>query len=123
VATVRLDCAVAFSHISQQVSKPTVATLAALKRVFQYLLHTSKLCIASRLYGPEIDLADPSGGDDQAGWEFYTDSDDSVKSRNGFVALEEGAPVSWYSRLTSVSCAHSDIAYWGSSPRYVKWSC
>ena len=118
VNTFRHDCAVAFSTTSQQINKPTEATLAALKRIFQYSKHTSKMCLASRLYAPDVDPNDPQPDDDQCGWEFFVDSDfvsDSnpeVKrqSRNGFIGLEEGAPVSRYSRLTSVAFAQPDSA-------------
>jgi hypothetical protein len=83
VNTIRLDCAVAFSTVSQQISKRTQATLQALKRIFQYLKHTSKLCLASRLHPPDVDPLDPKT-DDQHGWEFYTDSNyDAGRSRNG----------------------------------------
>ena len=110
VNTTHFDCAVAFSTVSQQISKPTQATLQALKRIFQYLKHTSKLCLASRLHPPDVDPLDPKT-DDQHGWEFYTDSNyDAGRSRNGWIATEEGAPVSWYSRLTSIAFAHPDIA-------------
>jgi hypothetical protein len=111
VNTVRCECAVAFSVTSQQISAPTEATLNALRRIFQYLKHTSRLCLASELFGPDIDPTDSSPQpDDQGGWEFYTDSNYAAgRSRNGFIATEEGAPVAWYSRLSSVAFAHPDI--------------
>jgi hypothetical protein len=111
VNTVRCDCAVSFSCTSQQVSAPTEATLTALKRIFQYLKHTSKICLASRLYAPDIDPTQPQQQEhDQKGWQFYTDSNyDASRSRNGFLATEEGAPVGWHARLSSVAFAHPDI--------------
>ena len=111
VNTVRCECAVAFSVTSQQISAPTEATLNALRRIFQYLKHTSRLCLASELFEPDIDPTDSSSQpDDHGGWEFYTDSNYVAgRSRNGFIATEEGAPVAWYFRLSSVVFAHPDI--------------
>ncbi len=99
------------SCTSQQVSAPTEVTLAALNRIFQYLKHTSKIRLASRLYGPDIDSTQPKQQkNDQKGWEFYTDSNYAAdRSRNGFLATEEGAPVGWHARLSSVAFAHPDI--------------
>ena len=67
------------------------------------------MCLASRLYAPEVDSSNPQPEDGQHGWEFFTDSNYAVQNRNGFIAIEEGAPVAWYSRLTSVAMAHPDI--------------
>jgi hypothetical protein len=105
VNTVRPDCAFAFSHISQFLASPNESALEALKRVFRYLKHTSRLCLASKLHSNK-----PGGG-----WEFYTDSDHASNVHNGrktqigFLATENGAPVEWSSKATSVAFANTKI--------------
>ena len=59
----------------------------------------------------------PQHPDLNFGWTFYCDSDfagndekqNKRRSQNSFVALLNGAPVFWYSKVSSVGFAHPDI--------------
>ena len=59
----------------------------------------------------------PTIPDDSLGWEFFCDSDfagnceeqNKRRSQSGFIALLNGAPVLWGSKVSSVCFAHPDI--------------
>jgi hypothetical protein len=117
--TARPDITYAHSRIGQHQSHLTEAVLQALQRVFRYLKGTSDYGIRSPLYEdyenqaarPELD---PRHHD---GWEFFVDSDfagnsepqNHRRSQTGYIALLNGAPVYWSSKVTSVAFADKNI--------------
>jgi hypothetical protein len=108
VNTCRPDVAYAHSRIAQHMATPTVAALQAVCRCFRYLKGTADYGIRSPRYTEH---------DADAHWRFYCDSDfagnsepgNSRRSQNGFVAMLNGAPVLWGSKVSSVAFASPDI--------------
>jgi hypothetical protein len=115
--TCRLDITHTWNRISQHQANPTESAFAALRQVFRYLSGTKNLQLAAPINSADLDLNRPvfdnAQDDDQHYWEFYCDSDfagnteDGAKrrSQNGYIALLNGAPVFWASKITSVCFA------------------
>ena len=94
-----------------------------LEYLFGYLKGTRDYGLRAPLNRPDVDLfaaaaKKPSTHPDlNCGWEFYCDSDfagnptesNNRRSHNGFVALLNGAPVLWGSKVPSVAFAHPKI--------------
>ena len=125
--TARPDIAYVHSRIGQHQSHLTESVLQALQRVFKYLKGTSEYGIRAPLYddyenqavSPELDPRH------YYGWELFVDSDfagnsepqNCRRSQNGYIAMLNGAPVLWTSKVTSVAfadkstgAAHADIS-------------
>ena len=96
-ATVRLDGRYAFSRISQYAAQPCLGAYEALIHLVDYFLSTPTLCLRQSLH-------------EEGDWTFYSDSDMAgcaepiVKRRSqlGYVGLNNGCPVVWSSKVTSV---------------------
>ena len=115
--TCRPDIAYAHSRLAQHLANPTVSAWDTVVRCCDYLRGTGDLCIAAPRYQEDRDI-DTSNNDDLAyGWEFYSDSDfagnseeqNNRRSQNGFIAMLNGAPVLWGSKVSSVRFAHKEI--------------
>ena len=115
--TCRPDIAHAHSRMSQHLSKPTESAWEAVVRCCNYLRGTIDLCIAASTYSQDRDIDTFNHNDSDHEWEFYCDSDfagnteeqNNRRSQNGFIALLNGAPVVWGSKVSSVAFAHPDI--------------
>ena len=125
--TVRCDITYTHSRIAQHQSRLTEAVLQSIKRLFQYLSGTADLGIRAPLYDDYDNCAASAEVDPRYnnGWEFFVDSDfmsnteeqNSSRSQNGYIALLNGAPVMWSSKVSSVAFAdhrikeaHADIS-------------
>jgi hypothetical protein len=115
--TARPDLSYAHSRIAQHSASPTVSALAAVKRLFRYLIGTKDLSIRIPLHVHiNVDLPTVSTHTPQP-WGFFCDSDfagnaeeqNKRRSQNGMIALVSGAPVYWASKVSSVCFAHPDI--------------
>jgi hypothetical protein len=94
-----------------------------LEYLFGYLKGTKDYGLRAPLNRPDVDLfvavaKKPSAHPDlNCGWEFYCGSDfagnptesNNRRSQVGFVALLNGAPVLWGSKVSSVAFAHPKI--------------
>ena len=130
VNTGRPDIAYAHSRVAQHMASPTSSAMTAVKRICKYLKRTSHLCLSVHLHGYDREAYDhiqglhmahkrASGHDTATStiWEFYSDSDfagnaeiqNKRRSQNGYIAISDGAPVLWGSKVTSVAFAHPDI--------------
>jgi hypothetical protein len=120
VNTGRPDVAYAHSRVAQHMAAPNQSALATLFRIFAYLKGTHNWTLSSPLNNANADLSHKSMFDQESqdhGWEFYTDSDfagnqevqNKRRSQNGFIALLNGTPVLWGSKVSSVAFAHPDI--------------
>jgi hypothetical protein len=117
--TVRPDVTHAHSRISQHQSRPTEAVLNAVQRCFRYLMGTHDYGIRSPLYDDYNHSATSTqvAPECNAGWEFFVDSDfasnDEVqnnrRSQSGYIAMLNGAPVLWSSKVSSVAFADERI--------------
>ena len=115
--TCRPNTAYAHSRLAQHLSTPTESAREAAVHLCDYLRGTADLCIAAPMYQQDIDPTRPTVPDAELGWQFFSDSDfagnteiqNKRKSRSGFIALLNGAPVLWGSKLSSVCFAHPDI--------------
>ena len=112
--TARPDIAYAHSRISQHMANPNVSAMDAVIRCFKYLGSTADLALRAPLYPPDIDLDTTTRNtDDDKGWQFYCDSDfagnteiqNKRRAQNGWIAVENEAPVSWSSKASSVAFA------------------
>jgi hypothetical protein len=128
--TNRFDIAHAYSRVGQHQAAPTEAAFDAVQRIFRYLKGTKHLRLSGPLYSDNAaldrtSLFDRKVAPDQYFWEFYCDSDfagnsepqNKRRSQNGYVALLNGVPVYWASKVSSVAFAtpeigesHSDIS-------------
>jgi hypothetical protein len=114
VNTCRPDVAYAHSRIAQHNSKPNASAWKAVQHCFAYLKGTADWCIRSALNTDDRPLSDFFTQDTSHGWEFYCDSDfagnaeiqNKRRSQNGYVAMLNGAPVLWGSKVSSVAFAH-----------------
>ena len=113
--TCRPDIAYAHSRMSQHLSQPTESAWEAIMRCCNYLRGTSDMCIAAPRYPGDKHLKGMPDADSVShGWEFYSDSDfagnseeeNNRRSQNGYIALLNGAPVLWGSKVSSVAFAH-----------------
>jgi hypothetical protein len=115
--TCRPDLAYAHSRMAQHLSSPTASAWEAVVHCCNYLRATKDLCIAAPLYQQDIDPRRPIIPDTELGWEFYSDSDfagntevqNKRRSQSGFIAMLNGAPVLWGSKVSSVCFAHPDV--------------
>ena len=120
--TMRLDVALLYSRSAQHLSKPKESAMATLVRGFRYLKRTINLCLAAPRYTDELELSEIfnkqlTQGNQSNHIQFYSDSDyagntepqNKSKNQYGFVAMENHAPVDWFSKCTSVAFAHPDI--------------
>ena len=115
--TCRPDIAYAHSRMSQHLANPTESAWEAVVRCCNYLRGAADLCIAAPMNQPDRDLNARLNDDSSYGWEFYTDSDfagntetqNKRRSQSGYVAMLNGAPVLWGSKVSSVAFAHPDI--------------
>ena len=115
--TARLDIAQAFSRIGQHQANPTESAMVALKQTFRYLKGTAHFKLSGPIYSEDRDLSEviihATENASQCHWEFYCDSDfagnseiqNKRRSQNGYVALLNGAPVYWVSKVSSVAFA------------------
>ena len=117
--TVRCDIAYTHSRIAQHQSRLTEAVMEAIERCFAYLKSTQDYGIRSPLnhdyesnaVSPDVDPKYYSG------WEFFVDSDyagnaeiqNKSRSQSGYIAMTNGAPVMWASKVSSVCFADSRI--------------
>ena len=127
--TARLDIAQIFSQIGQHQANPTESAMAALKQTFRYLKSTTHYKLSGLIHSADQGLNEAimhaTEHTDQHHWEFYCDSDfagnaeiqNKRRSQNGYVALLNGAPVYWVSKVSSVAFAtemigeaHADIS-------------
>ena len=115
--TCRPDIAYAHSRMSQHLTNPTESAWEAVIRCCNYLRGTSDLCIAAPIHSQDRDIDTFNQNGSDHGWEFYCDSDfagnaeeqNNRRSQNGFIALLNGAPIMWGSKVSSVAFAHPDI--------------
>jgi hypothetical protein len=125
--TVRCDVTYAHFRIAQHQSTLTESVMQHLQRCFAYLKGTADYGIRSPLYNDYDNQAVSQDVDPKynCGWEFFVDSDfcgntehqNASRSQCGYIALLNGAPVMWASKVTSVCMAdrriqeaHADIS-------------
>jgi hypothetical protein len=121
IANVRPDVAYAHSRIGQHAAAPSQSALKTVIRAFRYLKGTMDLAITIPLR-ESVDLSTHRIGSSHHqsaanDWEFYCDTDhagnsedqNKRRSQNGVIALCNGAPVLWASKVSSVAFAHPDI--------------
>ena len=107
VNTGRPDVAYAHSRVAQHMATPTTEAWEAVVRIFRYLKGAKNYALSACLH---------STADDPE-WQFYCDSDfagnsevqNKRRSQNGYVAIENGAPVQYGSKVSSVAFAHPTI--------------
>ena len=118
--TTRLDVSYAYSRVAQHSANPTKSALDTVYRIFQYLESSKTYCLASNLYGKDIDVnnaASNVNNNEQDLWRFFTDSDHAGnaeiqnrrRSQNGLVVTYNGCPILWQSKASSVTFANKDI--------------
>ena len=120
VNTARPDVAYAHSRIAQHMANPTRSALDAAKRMCRYLRDHANLTLSAPIW--EIDntlcvLSDDHTETDDQVWAFFCDSDfagnseeqNARRSQNGIIAIENGAPVWWSSKVSSVAFAHPQV--------------
>ena len=115
--TCRPDIAYAHSRMSQHLANPTESAWGAVERCCGYLRGTADLCIAAPRCNMEHEVNKGPTNDGTHGWQFFSDSDfagnseeqNRRRSQNGYVAMLNGAPVLWGSKVSSVAFAHPDI--------------
>ena len=119
VNTGRPDIAYAHSRVAQHMATPTVSAWQAVQRILRYLKGSASYCLSAPLYSNDRDIhsarGEQSSGSTQ--YDFFCDSDfagnaeiqNKRRSQNGFVALANGAPVLYGSKVTSIAFAHPDI--------------
>jgi len=119
--TNRPDITYAYSRIGQHQASPTTSAMDAVKRAFQYLSGTRRLMLCGPNHSGDASLKTvgvlSSEKANQHHWEFYCDSDfagnsevgNKRRSQNGYVALLNGVPVYWVSKVSSVCFACADI--------------
>ena len=112
------DIAYTQSRIAQHQAAPNESAFNAMKRMSRYLKGTSDLGLRSSNHPSERAAnLPPQHPDLNHGWSFFVDSDfagntekqNRRRSQNGFVAMLNGAPVAWFSKVSSVAFASSDI--------------
>jgi hypothetical protein len=134
VETGRPDVCQAHSRISQKQARPTAAAWEALKHVFHYLYGARRWCLSCPTHSEDKDLFSMpwlQSQDSESIWEFYVDSDFAGntdpdvkrKSQIGIIALQNGFPVFWSSKVSSVAFADSDIVSSGAAEVYAAGNC
>ena len=121
VNTGRPDVAFAHSRIAQHCANPNENAWSALVHACAYLKGTKNYSISSALNATDSAVSDirsvSSPHFHREMWLFYCDSDhagnkeiqNKMRSQNGYIAILNGAPVMWASKVTSVAFAHPDI--------------
>jgi hypothetical protein len=121
VETGRPDVALAHSRIAQHQASPNDSCIDAIKHVFHYLYGAKDWCLSCPTHTDDIDLTTKRFGDHHKrlndSWEFYVDSDfagnsetqNRRRSQIGILALQNGFPVYWCSKVSSVAFADTDI--------------
>ena len=119
VETGRPDVALAHSRIAQHMAKPNQSAMDTVRRTFLYLYGARKLVLSCTTQAEDVDLCYYKGDNrgDSDTWEFYVDSDfagnseeqNRRRSQIGIVALQNGFPVFWSSKVSSVASADGDI--------------
>ena len=117
--TVRCDISYTHSRIAQHQSRLTESVMQALRRCFAYLKGTADYGIRSPLNHDYESQAVTSEVDPKynSGWEFFVDSDhagntesiNKSRSQSGYIAMVNGAPVMWASKVSSVCFADRRI--------------
>jgi hypothetical protein len=117
--TVRCDISYTHSRITQHQSRLTESVMQALRRCFAYLKGTADYGIRSPLNHDYESQAVTSEVDPKynSGWEFFVDSDhagntesiNKSRSQSGYIAMVNGAPVMWASKVASVCFADRRI--------------
>ena len=117
-STCRPDISYTQSRVAQHQAAPNESAFSAVKRMFRYLKGTSDLGLRSKNHPAERAVNLPVHHPDlNHGWEFFVDSDfagnsetqNKRRSQNGFVAMLNGAPIAWFSKVSSVAFASPDI--------------
>ena len=122
VNTTRPDVAYACSRIAQHMAQPTISALQAVEKMVCYLRDTADLALAAPLWEADHTLCRDEFGNhlepsDTDFWAYFCDSDfagnsetqNHRRSQNGYIALLNGAPVIWTSKVSSVAFAHPKI--------------
>ena len=116
--TVRCDEQYVFSRIGQHSASPTKSAMDAVLRAFAYLKGCKHLCIAIPKACEDKDVIDfNSGPQATPEWRFFSDSDhagngevqNKRRSQNATIIEHNGAPVDWFSKVSSVCFACEDI--------------
>ena len=119
VETGRPDVALAHSRTSQHMSKPNMSAWETIRRIFHYLHGARHWCLSCPTEDQDVDLSytGVGGNDSKNHWEFYVDSDfagnsevqNKRRSQIGIIALQNGFPVFWSSKVSSVAFADEGI--------------
>jgi hypothetical protein len=119
VETGRPDVALTHSRIAQHQASPNSSCIDAIKHVFHYLHGARDWCLSASTHQGDIDLTTRRFGEAVVSepWEFYVDSDfagnsesqNRRRSQIGIIALQNGFPVFWCSKVSSVAFADADI--------------
>ena len=123
VATGRPDLAYSHSRHSQHMAKPNESALAGVMYSMHYLRQHRDWCLSVPLYDPDfnVEVSHVVSGVESYiptfGWRFFSDSDhagnsevqNKRRSQNGFVAMRAGAPIVWFSKVSSIAFAMSSI--------------
>lgn len=122
VNTTRPDVAYACSRIAQHMATPTISALEATEKMCCYLRDTADLALAAPLWEGDLRLCRDEQGNavefyNTDFWSYFCDSDfagnsetqNGRRSQNGYIALLNGAPVLWASKVSSVAFAHPKI--------------
>jgi hypothetical protein len=106
-------------RVSQHMAKPSVTAWETVQRVFHYLHGARHWCLSCPTEGEDADLSYRMMGsqNNNGGWEFYVDSDfagnsevqNKRRSQIGIIALQNGFPVFWSSKVSSVAFADEGI--------------
>ena len=119
VETGRPDVAVAHSRISQYQAQPNQSAWETVKRVFHYLYGARDWVLSCPTNEDDVNLTQwgHTEASDETPWEFFVDSDfagnsdpaNKRRSQIGIIAMCNGFPVFWSSKVSSVAFADSDI--------------
>ena len=119
--TMRVDVCLLYSRCAQHLNSPNESALATLIRGFRYLKNTINLCLATPRHTDELDLSNALNESfkecNKHHMKFFCDSDyagntekqNTRTNRYGYVAIENEAPIDWFSKCTSVAFANKDI--------------
>ena len=119
VETGRPDVALAHSRIAQHMAKSNQSAMDTVRRVFLYLYGARNMVLSCHTQSEDVDLCYYRGesSEEPTTWEFYVDSDfagnaeeqNRRRSQIGIVALQNGFPVFWSSKVSSVAFADEAI--------------
>ena len=116
VETGRPDVALAHSRVSQHMSKPNTSAMNTVVRIFLYLYGARSWVLSCETQPEQVDLTYHCAVKKET-WEFYVDSDfagnaevqNRRRSQIGIVAVQNGFPVLWSSKVSSVAFADEAI--------------